>query len=124
MTSAVTDTGYWLADTTGDRAPDVFNAGGETTEHQYPPGTDNHSHNVTDLDHIQDVLTRQIPDQHPTIEEAVGEETTTDEITEDPVDEVPEDGLEDHPDPSTDAAYTSRPKRTIIPSQKSVLNNK
>lgn len=122
MTSAVTDTGYWLADTIGDEAPDVFDAGGENTEHLHTPGT-SRGHDVTNIDHIQGILT---PQQQMTSQDHndVGEEIAIDASPEEAIEEVPEDSPDEHPDPSTDATYTSRPKRNIIPSQKSVLNEK
>ena len=54
----------------------------------------------------------------------MGEEITSGEIVENSIDKVPEDNLENHSDLNIDAIYTSRLKRTIIPFQKSILNDK
>ena len=125
MTSAVSDTGYWMAEATGDDATDVFDAVGDGLEHRHSPvavdsnPNANASPNGTtgiDIKRIRNIL-------NPPARESgdVGAENVE---PDEEVDEVPEIGLEPHPDPSPDATYTSRPKRSVQPSQKVLLNEK
>ncbi len=46
------------------------------------------------------------------------------DFQEEDVAKVPADSLDPHPDPSPDAIYTTRPRRTLQPSQKILLNDK
>ena len=119
MTSAVTDTGYWMAEATGDDAPDVFDAGGNQIEqeHQYTTNTHSSSPNI-DIDHIRNILTKE-PSHGDT--EHVGDTEDVGVFDEEDVQEI----SETHPDPSPDGTYTyTRPKRSTIPTQKAALNEK
>ena len=60
MIAIVSDIGYWLAEYTGDNEANVFDVGGETTEH---PHTFNDVvyiydgyENVPNIDHIRNIL--------------------------------------------------------------------
>lgn len=60
MTSAVSDTDYWLADATGDATDDVFDAGGEATEHQHTPGDVTPGHiDLPNINDIQNILNQR-----------------------------------------------------------------
>ena len=123
MTSTVSDTGYWLAEATGDDVTDVFGTGGDSTVHQntFEPPDITSSPNIT---HINNILsTHQHQNTGDTGDVGVVDEDSGQILEEDP-DEVPPDSPELHPDPSTDATYTSRPKRVPVPSQKVLLNEK
>ena len=127
MTAAVSDTGYWLAEYTGDNEADVFDAGGETTEHPHTSNDVVHTHdgheNVPNIDHIRNILNNT---QNATGESGdVGEnDVGAGAIDDEDVTEVLPDSPEAHPDPSTDATYTSLPKRVSKPTSKILLNEK
>ncbi len=118
MTEAVTDTGYWLAEATGDDVNNVFDTGDKDTEQQHT-----HEHvavtpdvpNMPNMDTIRDILTQS----NPTGDSGEVREPQQEEVEE----ELP-DSPESHPDPSPDATYTRKSQRIPRPSQKSSLNNK
>lgn len=119
MTSAVTDTGYWLAEATGDDNTDVFDAGGEPTEHHH---TTDASDSHIDIDHIQSILNPQNP---VAASEDMGVDNTgIKQVDREDMEEIPLDSPDAHPDPNVDASYTLRPRHTPAPSQKVLLNNK
>ena len=125
MTPVVQDTGYWLAEATGDDN-DILDAGGDVSEHHHTPydvDGPNYPQEDPDLQHIQNVLNNApnvIGDLGDVGETAAPKE----EIPEVEDDQIPQDAPELHPDPSIDATYTSRPKRVPAPSQKVLLNEK
>ena len=102
MTTAVSDTGYWMAEATGDDVYDV--GGGEEHPHSSSSGPSNE--NLPDMDNIQNILGGNSED--------VGDQAA----------EELDFGPETHPNPSQDATYSQRPRRTAAPSQKSILNEK
>ncbi len=116
MTLAVSDTGYWLAEATGDDVSNVFDAEEEEVEHHHTPQDvagpriENPS-----IKSIRNILTPQ---------NSTGDSGDVRDFQEEDVAEVPADSLDPHPDPSPDATYTTRPRRTLQPSQKILLNNK
>ncbi len=116
MTLAVSDTGYWLAEATGDDVSNVFDAEEEEVEHHHTPQDvagpriENPS-----IESIRNILTPQ---------NSTGDSGDVGDFQEEDVAEVPADSLDPHPDPSPNATYTTRPRRTLQPSQKILLNDK
>ena len=137
MTSAVTDTGYWLAEATGDDQ-EVFDVGEDRSSHQHtpgpgpgpvlppeavdtPPDLPNAISNV-DMERIRNLLNTNSPGDAGDVGDA--SDNHMDDFEEED-EEVPPDSLEAHPDPCTDATYTyHRPSRTPKPTQKVLLNEK
>ena len=107
MTSAVSDTGYWLAEATGDDVTDVFDAGRKDQElhNTIVNPTDSHQHSHVDIQTIQNILSKPSTGDPGDVG---AEESDPDED----VPEVSDNSLETHLDPSTDGTYTSRPKRS------------
>ena len=119
MASATTDTGYWLSEATGDDPEGGFDAGEDVIEHAKPP-----------IDHL--IAAEHTPNVEPISKEIsngdagdMGEDPIYQEHEEEVEQEVvPPNGPDTHPDPCTDATYTSLPKRVSKPSQKVLDNQK
>ena len=121
MTSVVQDTGYWLADVTGDDG-DILDAEGDASEHHYTPhDVDDDPQEGSSLQHIQDVLDNasNVVEDLEDVKAASKEEFSKDDDN-----QISQNALDVHSDPSIDATYTSRPKRVLASSQKILLNEK
>ena len=119
ITAAVSDTGYWMAEATGDDVTDVLDAGGEPLEHRHTTDGDvvaNETPTAPDIERIQSILSGG--------SEVSGDVGAADAESEQESLEEPQIAAELHPDPSPDGTYTSRPKRLTQPSQKVLLNEK
>lgn len=118
MITAVSDTGYWLAEAIGDDVMDEVDVGGKAVHHPINviDITLSFSNSIDTIQNIQNII-ESIGD----VGAAGGE---VDQDSEEEVIEVLENGLETHPDPSPDAIYTFRLKRSQHPSQKVPLNEK
>ena len=60
MTAIVSNIGYWLAEYIGDNEANIFDVGGETTEHPHTFNNvvyiyDDHE-NIPNIDHIRNIL--------------------------------------------------------------------
>ena len=123
MTSAVSDTGYWMAEATGDDAADVLDAGGEDLEHRQPPADVNpQAPDPITNSNLNVERFGSIPTQH-SVNDMGDVGASNSESDKDPLASL-ENGLESHPDPSPDGTYSTRSKRSIQPSQKVLLNEK
>ena len=127
MTSSVSDTGYWMAEATGDDVVDVLDAGGEDLEHRHSstavnspptavnpqefPSTNKSLQNVNLID--SQTSTNNAEDIRAPDSEQVNNSLNQLDIS-----------LESHPDPSPNKTYSTRSKRPAQPSQKVLLNEK
>ena len=118
ITTATSDTGYWMAEATGD---DVFDAGSD--EDHLHSSSDTPDTPIVDApvvdENIQRILTPRDPGD-------VGVEfnESNEDVGDDDAEELVS-GPELHPSPSQDATYSQqRPKRIPAPSQKAILNDR
>ena len=137
--SSSTEDPGWLSDLL-DRDYNVLDEGGEQERSSMTPvmetgtaGVPQISHNYhhqavgdqSDDDHQHPPGTAEEPESLD-LSDPVGADVEDTNLQEEPVEEVLPDGPEAHPDPSTDATYTSggRPTRTRVPTQKVADNEK
>ena len=113
--SAATNTGYWLAEATGDDETDVFDAGGETFEPTNPPVD---THVVAESPPNFFIPNTEIGEAEDIRD--VGEDNLPEEVD---LEEIHLGSPEMHPDLYIDSTQISLPKRIPKDSQK-VLDNK
>ena len=101
----------------------IFDTGDDSIEHTHISHnvTNTHAH-LSDLNKIRNILTLRIFSGDP--EDVKNEDIGANTFDEEDLEKIPSDSPKAHSDSSSDATYTSLPKRIPKPFQKVQLNEK